>query len=75
LRILLNLTSPTSYLIGCRTSSNLSEAFAETKVVVTIQTTGVDDLAVTLADTKLPNKAAPAADSEKTVDGVVPHPP
>jgi hypothetical protein len=46
-------------------------AFAETKVVVTVQTTDVDDLAVMLADTKLPDKAAPAADSETTVDGVV----
>jgi hypothetical protein len=49
-------------------------AFAETKVVVTVQTTDVDDLVVTLADTKLPDKAAPAADSEKTVDGVVVRP-
>ena len=49
-------------------------AFAETKVVVTVQTTDVDDLVVTLADTKLPDKAAPAADSEKTVDGAVVRP-
>jgi hypothetical protein len=46
-------------------------AFAETKVAVTVQTTDIDDLAVTLADTKLPDKAAPTADSEKTADGVV----
>jgi hypothetical protein len=49
-------------------------AFAETKVVVTVQTTDIDELAVTLADTKLPDKAALAADSEKTVDGVVVRP-
>ena len=49
-------------------------AFAETKVAVTVQTTDIDNLAVTLADTKLPDKAAPAADSEKTADGVVVHP-
>ena len=49
-------------------------AFAETKVVVSVQTTDVDDLAVTLADTKLPDKAVPAADSEKAADGVVAHP-
>jgi hypothetical protein len=49
-------------------------AFAETKVAVTVQTTDIDDLAVTLADTKLPDRTAPIADSEKTVDGVVVHP-
>ena len=49
-------------------------AFAETKVVVTVQTTDIDELAVTLADTKLPDKAALAADSEKTVGGVVVRP-
>jgi hypothetical protein len=46
-------------------------AFAETKVAVTVQTTDIDDLAVTLADTKLPDKAAPAANSEKATDVVV----
>lgn len=46
-------------------------AFAETKVAVTVQTIDIDDLTVTLADTKLPDKAAPAADSVKTTDVVV----
>jgi hypothetical protein len=46
-------------------------AFAETKVAVTVQTIDIDDLAVTLADTKLPDKAAPGVDSEKTAGGVV----
>jgi hypothetical protein len=48
-------------------------AFAETKVAVTVQTTDVDDLAIVLADTKLPEQAVPAADSE-TSHVVIVHP-
>jgi hypothetical protein len=47
-------------------------AFAETKIAVTVQTTDIDDLAVMLADTKLPERAP--ADSETSSDGVVVHP-
>jgi hypothetical protein len=46
-------------------------AFAETKVAVTVQTSDIDDVAVTLADTRLPDNAAPAAPPEKTQDDVV----
>jgi hypothetical protein len=49
-------------------------AFAETKVAVTVQTTDVDDLAILLADTKLPERAVPAADPETSPENVVVHP-
>ena len=48
-------------------------AFAETKLTVAVQTADVDDLAIMLADTKLPERTVTAPDSELP-EGVVVHP-
>ena len=45
-------------------------AFAETKITVAVQTTDINDLAVILADGKLPERAIPATYTPTTPDGV-----
>lgn len=44
-------------------------AFAETKVAVTLQATDIEDLAVVLADTRLPVLATPSIDTTTVPDG------
>jgi hypothetical protein len=69
-----NLEFTEEQISGFQRQLKALRAFAETKVAVILQATDIDDLAVMLADTKLPERADPAADPETSSDGVVVHP-